>query len=190
VQKKTRDGTIVSADTPAWFQIPGVTVNKLSQQQLQGLVQWKAPIPKNHTDPKLLDQFFGVNKRPLDPLLTPSSPSPHAHPKEPYRPQAAGSLPRGKATCHKKLNNGRFGVFSLPGVVRNLKPTHSLPISQASQCPTQNFQQQLVGTLHKPWRLFLSKATCLKHLIQKNLFIGWLGILTPISFQFLVGLNL
>jgi len=66
VQKKTRDGTIVSADTPAWFQIPGVTVNKLSQSQLTGLVQWKAPIPKKHTDQKLLNGFFGeeVNPQP------------------------------------------------------------------------------------------------------------------------------
>jgi hypothetical protein len=44
--------------------------------------------------------------------------------------------------------------ISLPGVVRNLKPTHSLPIDWAPQCPTQHFQELLVGTLYKPWRFF------------------------------------
>jgi hypothetical protein len=55
----------VSADCPAWIQIPRVTVNKLSSAQLANLVSWKAPLPIQHTQPEMLHMFFGVRDRPL-----------------------------------------------------------------------------------------------------------------------------
>lgn len=66
VYGKAHDDTTVSADSPSWFQLPGVTVNKLSAIQLGSLVQWKAPIPMKHTDGELLTNFFGVRRTRTD----------------------------------------------------------------------------------------------------------------------------
>jgi hypothetical protein len=60
VHGRGHDDTTVSADSPAWIQIPRVTVNKLSSAQLANLVQWKAPLPMRHTEQKMLNSFFGV----------------------------------------------------------------------------------------------------------------------------------
>ncbi|KAK3289348.1 hypothetical protein CYMTET_3215 [Cymbomonas tetramitiformis] len=59
IHGKKKDDTTVSGDAPAWFQLPGVTVNKLSSLQLYNLLSWKAPIPKKHTAEGHLE-IFGV----------------------------------------------------------------------------------------------------------------------------------
>jgi hypothetical protein len=75
VHGRGHDDTTVSADSPAWIQIPRVTVNKLSCAQLANLVQWKAPLPIQHTEQTMLNSFFGVRL-----YLSHPNPNPHPNP--------------------------------------------------------------------------------------------------------------
>lgn len=53
----------VSADTPSWFQIPGVNIGKLNADQLRMLMEWKAPIPRSSMDASLKQSLEGSTDR-------------------------------------------------------------------------------------------------------------------------------
>lgn len=96
IHGKKKDDTTVSGDAPAWFQLPGVTVNKLSSLQLYNLLSWKAPIPKKHTAEGHLE-IFGVegdkNKQYVNPDLQDHSIPTMDNVKPPERESSKENVP-------------------------------------------------------------------------------------------------
>jgi hypothetical protein len=78
------DGTTLSADAPDWFHVPHTTVCNMTQQQVNSLLKYKAPVPVHLVPPALRSAY---DMKPATPTRTPVSPR--------SRPSTTASAVRG-----------------------------------------------------------------------------------------------